>query len=212
MWKPARLKIRAGFTLIELMVVIIILALLFSILIPAVSSIMTSSLRKASAVEIQQIENALRLYESDYRDFPPSTLKELGLKQENGINSGIESLVLCLSSRHKTASYYEFQEDKLENTDADISPIPLKVLVDSIFNTNALLELVDPWGNPYIYFHSRDLTATTKQLYNIGGTETLVTPYSGESKTGLFPGYGRYQILSSGPDNEIHSEDDVRSK
>ncbi len=206
------MKKNEAFTLVELLVVIAIIGLLLAILLPAIGAVFGSSQRRVCQVSIQQIETSLRLYESDYRDYPPSTVAQLGLSKENKVNSGNESMVLCLSSKNKTDSYFEFKEDNLENNDFDSSPIPLSKLTGSIFQTNSLLELNDPWGNPYVYFHHRDLHSASQQEYNIGGQRTVVTPFSGQTKTGNFPGYGRYQIISSGPDMKIHSEDDIRSE
>lgn len=209
--RPNRtLQIKA-FTLIELLVVITILAILMGIILPALSSVVFKSQEKVCQVDISQIEIALKSYDSDFRDFPPSTVKALGLKDENNINSGNESLTLCLSSNLKTDTYYEFRDEQLENTDFDTSPVPLKTLTGSVFSTQDLLEITDPWGNPYIYFHYRDLNAKTTQVYQINGAEQKAKPYAGKSKTGNFAGYGKYQIMSIGKDMKVNTDDDIRS-
>jgi len=181
------------------------------IILPALSSVVFKSREKVCQVDISQIEIALKSYNSDFRDFPPSTLKALGLKYENNINSGNESLVLCLSSNLKTDTYYEFRDEQLENTDFDTSPVPLKTLTGSAFSTQDLLELTDPWGNPYVYFHYRDLNTKTTQSYQINGAQQVAKPFAGKSKTGNFPGYGKYQIISLGSDMQVNTEDDIRS-
>lgn len=200
-----------AFTLIELLVVITILAILMGIILPALSSVVFKSQEKVCQVDISQIEIALKSYNSDFRDFPPSTVKALGLKEENNINSGNEALVLCLSSNLKTDTYYEFKDDNLENTDMDSSPVPLKTLTGSVFSTQDLLEVTDAWGNPYIYFHYRDLNSKTEQNYQINGEVQKAKPFAGKSKTGNFPGYGKFQIISAGKDGKIGTDDDIRS-
>ena len=115
-----------GFTLVELLVVISIICILASLMLPALFSVFDSGRKKTCQVEIQQLEAAISIYEEVYRDFPPSSLKKIGLLQNNQINEGIETLVLCLSSSHKNASYFEFKDQQLQNTDMDISPVSLK--------------------------------------------------------------------------------------
>ena len=199
-----------GFTLVELLVVIFILGLLAGILYPAVQGIYSRSKSKVAATEIQQLEAAIILYETDYRNFPPTYLKSLGLSFSNATNEGIESLVLTLFSQKKDLSYFEFKEDHLENTDSDISVIPLKKLTNSIFKTNQLLEYIDPWGNPYIYFHFDDVLDKVQNWYMINGQKIFIKPDLRQDKMGLLRGMGRYQLRSLGPDTES-IEDDIQS-
>ena len=196
-----------GFTLVELLVVIFIIGLLSAVLVPAVFGAHQRSLAKACKAEIQQLEQALTLYEVDYRDFPPSSLQDLGLKVSNKINEGCESLVLTLSSRRNEMSYFSFREDRLENTDADRAPVTAQKLTNSVFTTNELFELIDPFGNPYIYFHANDLDATCVQKYIIGGERRDIKPNLTQDKLGLIRGAGRYQLHSLGADFDSELDD-----
>ena len=205
-------KRNRAFTLIELLVVVFIIALLAAILMPSLSSLFERGRKKAAMVELQQIQIAIALYEENYRDFPPTLLEDLGLKQHNQINAGIESLVLCLSSQHKNGSFYPFRESQLENTDSDLSPVPLRSLTKTIFNTNELFEFMDPWGNPYLYFHYRDIKEATQQFYMLQGEKVSITPNLKRTKTGNLRGASRYQILSAGQDGILHNEDDLMSE
>jgi len=205
-------KTDGGFTLVELLVVIAIIGILIAILLPTFRSALGRGQRTACIVEIQEIEKALHLYERDYMDFPPSSMAELGLIKENGINSGIESLVACLSSTSKDTEYFAFPDDRLENSDGDRSPIPLCKLTGSCFKNDALWEFLDPWGNPYIYFHSRDLNPKKSQIYIIQGKKTKVVPHLTPTKTGRIRGYGRYQVISCGLDGIPTTSDDLISR
>ena len=212
MRKKILFRASIGFTLVELLVVIFIIGLLASILLPALASVFDRGRKHACQVEIQQIETGISLYEEDYRDYPPSELALLGLAKHNHINNGIEALVLCLSGTHRSRSYMEFREQQLENTDADISPIPVKRLAGSKFQTNQLFELVDPWGNPYIYFHNRKYLPTTQDAYILEGKKTMVAPDLLPNKIGIIRGSNRYQIISAGSDGKVASKDDVKSE
>jgi type II secretory pathway pseudopilin PulG len=196
---------------VELMVVIAIIGMLLAILLPALGSVMGSGRKSACKAEIQQLESALQVYESDYRDFPPSTVAEIGIKNENKINSGNEALVACLSSVSKVTPYFEFAEEKLVNSDDDQSPVPLQQLTGSCFRSKVLWEIADPWDNPYLYFHGRDLVAGSKAWY-ILNSKTEVTPNLTPTKTGNIIGAGRYQIIACGADGKPQSGDELMSK
>ena len=60
----------AGFTLIEVVVVIIILGLLASIVVPRIVGRTDTAKRTAAAVTIKQLESALKLYRADNGFYP----------------------------------------------------------------------------------------------------------------------------------------------
>lgn len=198
-----------GFTLVELLVVIAIIGILAAIIVAALGPAMGRGQKTACLADLNQMQTALSLYEDENRDYPPSSLKELGLKHENNINSGVESLVACLSSTAHQSTYFTFKDDKLDNTDSDKSPIPLKQLTGSAFTNDNLWEFIDPWGNPLIYFHYRDLTKETKAKYVINGEKIEVGPDLTATKTGKIHGYGEYQIISCGIDMQPATDDDL---
>lgn len=198
-----------GFTLIELLVVIGILALLAGLLYGALSPAARRSQEKAARAMIERLRLALEQYASDFGDFPPTTLGALGASG-NGTNEGIESLVRCLTTEQARGPYIEFAERDLANTDND------SLLRDPCLSTirsKELFELVDPWGNPYVYFHHRDYRGGEKlSRYLIGGRVQTARPRPSE-KTGQYPGVASFVIWSAGPngENEDGRGDDVSS-
>jgi len=69
---PAKLRNAIqGFTLIELLVVIAILAILMSLLFPAMQSVMDTARRASAQNDVVQIANAVVMYETEYGRLPP---------------------------------------------------------------------------------------------------------------------------------------------
>ncbi len=73
----------SGFTLIELMIVIVILGLLASLVAPEMFSKVGSTQRKVAATQILNFETALEIYRLDVGEYP-SRLEELRESQKAG--------------------------------------------------------------------------------------------------------------------------------
>ena len=65
------MRCRGGFTLVELLTVIIIIAILAAMLVGAVTYAVTSMNQAAIRQEIGQLEAALNAYKSEYGEYPP---------------------------------------------------------------------------------------------------------------------------------------------
>ena len=68
---------RSGFTLVELLAVIMIIALLAALVTPAVMKSMSSSRAAAVKAEIELLNTALMNYKNEYGSFPPSDMRGL---------------------------------------------------------------------------------------------------------------------------------------
>ena len=68
---------QSGFTLIELMVVMVILGILAGLIVPRIMDRPEEARRTKAAIQIQSIEQALKLYKLDNQRFPTA---EQGLK------------------------------------------------------------------------------------------------------------------------------------
>lgn len=71
--RPGRRSSQAGFTLVELLVVLVILVLLASLVGPRVIGYLGSSRTKAAKVQIQSLSTALELYKVDTGRYPTTS-------------------------------------------------------------------------------------------------------------------------------------------
>ena len=63
---------RAGFTLVELLTVIAIIAILAAMLLPVLAAVKKHALKVQTRLEVDQIATAIEKYDSDYGQFPVS--------------------------------------------------------------------------------------------------------------------------------------------
>ncbi|MGH1595943.1 type II secretion system major pseudopilin GspG [Yersinia proxima] len=127
-----------GFTLLEMMVVIIILGLLASLTIPSIMANKNRADYQKALSDIAAIENALDMYKLDNGHYPTNS-------------QGIDSLIIK----------------------------PVELPIPRIYPKNGYIRRLpkDPWGNAY-------------QINNPGQ-------------------YKEIDVLSSGPDRELRTEDDI---
>ena len=85
---------QSGFTLIEILIVVIILALLAGVVVPKMASKPEEARRETAKVQIKQIENALDMFKVD-NGFYPST------------EQGLQSLVTEPTSGRKPSGYQD---------------------------------------------------------------------------------------------------------
>ena len=76
-FRPGGVAVRRGFTIIELLVVIGILAMLVGLLIPAVQAARESGRRTKCANNLRQIGLALQQHQMTYNAFPPGVSSDV---------------------------------------------------------------------------------------------------------------------------------------
>ncbi len=66
----------SGFTLVEILVVIVIIGILMAIAIPAISNALRNAKTTAQRLEINALDQAVKAYEAKYSDYPPDGSSE----------------------------------------------------------------------------------------------------------------------------------------
>jgi len=197
-----------GFTLIEMLVVITIIGILASLILVGVINAIGSSKINSTKASLLQIKMALEQYKNYFGDYPPSSLTEFGATLPNNTNNGIEAMLACLSTNNG-GPFYEAPSKFLANTDNDSVK---KNITNWYFGDNQLREVIDDFGNPFIYFHFRDYQKPSKNIikYIIGGQVQECRP-SKDNKTGTFCNPYGFQLWSLGPDgkNDNGGGDDI---
>src|ERR1700677_2154910 len=65
---------RSGFTLTEILVVIVIIAILAALITPALSAVLWSARQTKIKVEVDQLASAIEAYKAKYGSYPPANL------------------------------------------------------------------------------------------------------------------------------------------
>jgi prepilin-type N-terminal cleavage/methylation domain-containing protein len=198
---------RAGFTLIEVLAVIVILGILMIVLLPRLTEMGRHAEAKATAARLVQIGAAIDQYEGRFGDYPPSSFLDKWGSAPNSTNMGGETLVISLWSTEWPGA--GLPEDWIVNTDGDETKKNL-----THFGRPALFELKDGWDNPIAYFHRRDYgrtdTYTASAADDSGDSESQVKALLNPlTKTYYEP--NKYQLISAGLDGRFGTEDDITS-
>lgn len=123
---------RGGFTLVEMLVVVAIIAVLASILVPAVNGGLKSAKKRRAEVECQSIATAVRLFQNDFHYMPwgkyGDTSKRVGEDQWADSGADQKAVMVFLQGSNLLQKAY------LEAPDTGKG--------DGVF--------YDPWDNPYV--------------------------------------------------------------
>jgi general secretion pathway protein G len=171
MTRPATPRRRPGFTLIELMVVVVIIALLVALLVPAVLAGIRTARNAAVQTEISLLATALVQFKSAYGDYPPSrvVLNEAGvldLTSTAVVPSGADAdITVGQLGRRTVTAFRKFWPRAVFNTPA----LPIGQWYD--FNGNNNLEKVSfvLQGSECLVFFLGGIPTQTASGYGMSG-------------------------------------------
>ena len=181
-----------GFTLLELLVVIVIIMFLAGITIPIVSSVQTSAKKGVTSAQISQLEVALKQFESDFGVFPPDsytttdTVISIGgvsIPLDDDLDTSSKCLIFFLGSKFTFSStsfndiygpYIEFKRAQLvEVTGINFTDIGTDITIEGINGTTKIYQYKDPFGSYYSYDSSSPSNNTASfDIYSFGPDKT----------------------------------------
>lgn len=197
---------RAGFTLLELLAVLLILSILVGILVTSLGGAEDATLESLTKNFIAQIEVALSEYEVEHGDYPRSSLPDDLELATNEVNVGAEALVVAFFSDGWEAAG-AVSDDRLGNTDGDRSK---KTLTD--FGSPDLFEILDAWDNPIAYFHHADYDRPQwYTTFDPTTGEPIDTEVAARSSATTRRAHNprSFQLISAGLDGRFGTEDDL---
>ena len=198
---------RAGFTLLELLAVIMIVAVLAAVLVSQLGEGEQAALASRTKQDLAMLESILSQYELDHGRYPPSSFTPEQGVPNDGENVGIEALVVALNSNGWKMGGHELRDDQFGNTDDDLSA---RSLTD--FGNRKLLELVDGWGNPIAYIYRTDYGVENRIYVTVDekGEVQRSTPAAVKDPLkGQYFKHDKFQLISAGPDCAFNTDDDI---
>jgi prepilin-type N-terminal cleavage/methylation domain-containing protein len=197
-----------GFTLVELLIVISILAVLAAVLLPQILGTRESANIAATEANLQMLETGIQNWNREHGYYPPDDLKAVeataktNWKPDNGRNTGIESLVCFLSQSGRDGLDLGSLADRFTNTDGDDHGMDLPLL-----RRRERLEIADHWNTPLVYFARQGLERSQQV---VPAPDQDAVPVKCRRRADGQPyGAGKFQLLSAGPDLAFGTADDL---
>jgi len=186
------LKSKDGFTLLELLVVIVIIMFLAGITIPIVSSIQSKAKKGVTSAQISQLELALKQFESDFGIFPPDsyttsdTVISIGgvsIPRDDDLNTSSKCLIFFLGSKFTFSAtsfndiygpYIEFKRAQLDEvTGVNFTDTGTDITIEGVNGTTKVYQYKDPFGSYYYYDSSSPSNNTASfDIYSFGPDKT----------------------------------------
>ena len=184
---------KKGFTLIELIAVIVILALISLIVFPTVNSIIKNSKEKAYNVQIDEIINAAKNYLTDN----PTCIPEMGSSTTfsgtcEGVKYNGDYTIAYVSIDVLLEKGYISTEDKLDGKEVILNPKNTKKALNGYVRVS-----YNNSNNRYEYDYTENISGENKEgagiyLLNIGTDHTTLKANDGIYKSSEVNNYLQY--------------------
>ena len=145
---------RRGFTLIELLVVSAVIAMLISLLLPAVQQVREAARKSQCQNHLHNMAVALHSYESSFKRFPPGWVGAAAGQHDIYGNNGFAwgTFVLPYIEQKPLYDQVNFQRSILDPVHASLLRTPIEVFLcpsdpqSESKRTEAQPQLLDPFG------------------------------------------------------------------
>ncbi|MBT6052476.1 MAG: prepilin-type N-terminal cleavage/methylation domain-containing protein [Candidatus Scalindua sp.] len=178
-------KSKEGFTLLELLVVIVIMMFLAGITFPIVSSIQTNAKIGVTSAQISQLGLALKQFESDFGFFPPNdytaspvSVGGVSIPVDSDLDTASKCLVFFLGSKFTFSSpsfndiygpYIEFKRAQLDEDVGKTFGTDTYINIEGVNGTLKIYQYNDPFGKAYSYKSSSpDNNIASFDIYSYG--------------------------------------------
>jgi len=224
---------RAGFTLVELLVAIIIVAILAAIITPAVMTAMAKAKQAAIKTEIDMLHMAIMNYKSEYGSFPPAADMPAGAVAKH-VTRLFPRNAFALGTAATNPAMAALQPDNAINswlkgfTDDPTNPLGLVAsgsgyTVDPTAKRKKLFDFDQSRLNsttfryaprekpnsPYIYIPASQYAAATSPNPPMTFTGLTGSYAPEKDSTGAFFNADTFQILCAGRDEVFGTGDDL---
>jgi prepilin-type N-terminal cleavage/methylation domain-containing protein len=209
---PPSRRHRAGFTLVELLTVIAIIAILAAMLLPVLSRARVSAQKTKAKTEIQGLATAILKYDSDYGRFPISTNAQNQASQNAQANLDPD-FTYGGTFQNSSGTTFPIQSPGLFLTNAEVIAILMDITNTSVTSVNMNhqknpqqtifldahmsgdttspgvgTDLVyrDPWGNPYVISMDLNYDEQCADAFYSSQIVSQTSPGSQNGYNGLF--------------------------
>jgi len=134
-----------GFTMVELLIVVVIIGILISLLLPVIGNIREKARKTASRALIDGIAAALERYHIDFDEYPPSTIPDLGDPGAPQLDSLFR--YLC-GPEGKGITKTTGSKQRMIEPYINIPPEFIKRVEDRFV-------IVDSWGSDIVFMNSK---------------------------------------------------------
>jgi prepilin-type N-terminal cleavage/methylation domain-containing protein len=222
-------KNQAGFTLVELLVVISVLTLLVGIMVPSILSVRTIITRSNEQGKLYALTTACELYSDDFGTFPPSDYNEAGGGSYYQNFQGGHLAALLLTGYGPDFDSDGTPRDSLVDDDgaegfgfrlSKRGPVygPYNDVHEyEVAPVGVAVAFVDQWGGPILYYrfneangqyHFEDNAALAGEDVDSQSELEKLVKHQDEEGNWYFPRRDGV-FVSAGPDGKFNTSDDV---